>query len=918
MVIGLRFSQFANKGYILRVPRSSAIALSAMFIIGSALAQDQRPSPDTNLVGRWRDDVIVTPVNQLLTPYGRQVDLPGMRPQALALSPDGKLLVIAGKTNDLVVLDPESGEIRARVQLPNEGTKEPMPNVASTNILNPDKSGQVSYTGLVFSHSGKHIYMSNVNGSIKVFAVSSDGTVSASHTLSLPAANAPRRKPEIPSGLALSADDSKLYVCGNLSNSLLELDAINGRVLRTFQVGVAPYDVALAGGIAMVSNWGGRIPGNDDLVGPAGRGTNVRIDAIHHVASEGSVSFVDLSSGKVLSELLTGLHASALAVAPDGKYAACANAASDHVSIIDIAARKLVDTIWMKPNPSDLFGASPNALAFDPEGHRLYVANGTQNAIAVVEFEPQKKGDSKMLGLIPVGWFPGALVFDAKRKQLLVANIKGLPATPKKQRDGTEGFNSHHYSGSLSIAKLPMNSEELAKLSERVAKNLRRPSIAAAALPPRPDAKAKAIPERIGEPSLIQHVVYILKENRTYDQVFGALSKGRGNKELCIFGAEITPNQHKIVNEFVLLDNTYCSGILSADGHQWSTTAFSTDYMEKSFAGFPRSYPDGMGDDERDALAYSPAGFIWDNARLHKKSIRNYGEFMMPTVRWRDATKKGKPDFMACYRTWKGENDSVIFECQPSVETIRPFSPSQTVGWEMSVPDQYRADFFIKELKEFEARGEFPNLVIVCLPNDHASGTAPKCPTPASCVADNDLAFGRIVEALSHSKFWKEMAILAIEDDPQAGWDHVSGYRTTAYCISPYAKRNATVSTQYNTTSLLRTIEQILGMKPMNQFDASATPMFDCFNDTVDLRPFDAVPNLVPLDQMNPDPTAILDPILRQDALVSATLNFAEVDKAPEDTLNRILWRAMKGSAVPYPEWAITHVDDDDEEEKGR
>jgi len=336
--------------------------------------------------------------------------------------------------------------------------------------------------------------------------------------------------------------------------------------------------------------------------------------------------------------------------------------------------------------------------------------------------------------------------------------------------------------------------------------------------------------------------------------------------------------------------------------------------MEKSFAGFPRSYPDGMGEDEDDALAYSPAGFIWDNALARGVSLRNYGEFMKPTVRWRDAQRKGAPDYLSCYRTWRGESDAVIFECEPAVETLRPFSPAAGVGWEMAVPDQYRADFILRELKEFEERGEYPRLTIICLPNDHTSGTSPGSPTPASCIADNDLAFGRIVEGLSHSKFWPQMAIFAIEDDPQSGWDHVSGYRTTAYCISPFAKRGAIVSTQYNTTSLLRTMEQILGLPPMNQFDASATPMFDCFVDTPNLQPFDAVPNQVPLDQMNPQVSQISDPALREDAERSLTINFREVDKAPEDLLNRILWRAMRGSQVPYPEWAVAVVEDDDDD----
>jgi hypothetical protein len=394
------------------------------------------------------------------------------------------------------------------------------------------------------------------------------------------------------------------------------------------------------------------------------------------------------------------------------------------------------------------------------------------------------------------------------------------------------------------------------------------------------------------------------------------MREGNGDPNLCVFGEHFTPNQHKLAKDFVLLDNTYCAGILSADGHQWSTTAFATDYMEKSFAGFPRSYPDGMGEDESDAIAYSPGGFIWDNVIKHKKTLRNYGEFAMPTVHWRDPKRKGNPDFAACYRTWKGETNEVIFASQPAIESIRPYQPTNYVGWDMSVPDQYRADFILRELKEFEAKGEFPALTIICLPNDHTSGTSKGAPTPAACIADNDLAFGRIVEGLSHSRFWKEMAIFSIEDDPQAGWDHVSGYRTTAYCISPYAKRGATVSTQYNTTSVLRTIEQILGLPPMNQFDATATPMFDCFTETPDFTPFTALANNVPLDQMNPPPHALKDPLLRKNAVVSARLNFKKVDACPEDVLNRILWHAMKGGGEAYPEWAVSRVTDDDDDDK--
>jgi YVTN family beta-propeller protein len=874
------------------------------------MARGQMPAAaDAERVGYTDDDRAITPVNQVLTPLGTQIDLPGMRPQAVALSPDGRTLVVSGKTSEIVVLNAEDGSIRSRVTLPSKASPVDSAAPVSPHWLHPDKPGQLSYTGLVFDPRGERLYMSNVDGWINVFALTPDDRLVAASAWQLPPAQAPRRAAEIPSGLAVSPDGTRLYVCGNLSNQLLECDTANGNVLRRFDVGVAPYDVVLAGSKAYVSNWGGRRPGAGDLTGPAGRGTVVRVDPVRHIASEGSVTVVDLAAGTVVQELITGLHASGLAVSPDGRFVVCANAASDHLSVIDVTSDSVVATIWTKPSPADLLGASPNAIAFSADGTRLYVANGAQNAIAVIGFDAKDVDDSQLDGLIPVGWYPGALRVDDARQRLVVANIKGLPKAPRTE-DGRTGFNSHHYAGTLSLVPIPSD-QQLPELAERVARNLRAPRIAEALLPPRADQPPRAIPQRIGEPSLIKHVVYIIKENRTYDQVFGALERGNGDASLCIFGERVTPNQHKLAGEFVLLDNTYCAGILSADGHQWSTTAFSTDYMEKSFAGFPRSYPDGMGEDGNDALAYSPAGFIWDSALRHGVTIRNYGEFMGPSVRWRDPSRTGTPDFLACYSAWRDKTDDVIFESWPSVETIRPFSPTDYVGWEMSVPDQFRADYILRELQAFEARGEFPQLVIICLPNDHTSGTSPGCPTPKACVADNDLAFGRIVEGLSRSRFWPQMAILAIEDDPQAGWDHVSGYRTIAFCISPYAKRRQVISTQYNTTSILRTIEQILGLPPMNQFDASATPMFDCFTDQLDLTSYESVAASVPLDQMNPQPAAINDPVLRQDAVVSASLNFREVDRAPEDVLNRILWRAVRGSQVPYPEWAAGQDDDD-------
>ena len=891
-------------------PLHLGAALLAL-ISASGRAADEGPDI-TAAVGRSDGDTTVLPVNQIVTPVGVQVELPGLRPQVLALSPDGRILATSGKTNEIVLLDPASGEILGRVRPPADDAVRPAGDDDSDRNLKPDGQAIQSYTGLVFAPDGRRLYMSNVHGSVKVFAVR-DETVVPSYSIQLPPANAPERARDIPSGLAVSADGARLYVCGNLSNRLFEIDAATGDVLRTFDVGVAPYDVILVGDRAFVSNWGGRRPGPNDLTGPAGKGTRVRVDPVRHIASEGTVSVVDLKTAQ-LREVFVGLHASALAVAPDGRHVVCANSAGDTLSILDAATGDVVDTAWTKRTPADLYGAMPNALAFSSDGERLYVCNGAQNAVAVMDWEPEERGGTKLLGLIPVGWHPGAVVVDPARQRLAVANIKGLPVKPKP-RGASAGFNSHHYHGSVSILPIP-GDDDLPPLSERVARNMRAGAIRDALAPPRPGQPPRVIPERIGEPSLIEHVVYVIKENRTYDQVLGDMPQGNGRPELCIFGAEITPNQHALASEFVLLDNAYCCGILSADGHNWSTSAVATNYLERSFAGFPRSYPDGMEDADTDAIAWSPAGFLWDNAVKHGKTIRNYGEFMMPRVGWRDAKRPGRPDFAACFSAWRAGPDAgeVRFASEPAIESIRPFSPSDCVGWDMSVPDQFRADFILRELADYERQGRYPNLVIICLPQDHTSGTDPRCPTPAACVADNDLALGRIVEALSKSRFWPKMAIFAIEDDPQDGWDHVSGYRTTVYVAGPHVKRGATVSTRYNTTSILRTIGQILGMPPLNQFDASATPMTDCFTDIADPTPFVARPATVPLDQMNADPKAILDPVLKAGALASAAMNFREVDKAPEDALNRVLWHAMKGSAAPYPSWATRGGDDEDDE----
>ena len=353
-------------------------AAVSTFLAGRAFAETTSDTPGLPVQG------ISVPVNQVIAPAGIQIELPGLRPQVIAVSPDGQLLVTSGKTAELILINPRDGKILQRVKLPSDKLLREDTNVVSSTILKPDSGALASYSGLIFSADGKRIFLSNVRGDVKVFHVGKDHKVSASHSIDLPDSGVARRRDEIPAGLALSPDGKKIYVVGDLSNRLLEIDLASGKTLRTFKVGVAPYEVVLVGDKAYVSNRGGRSPDAQNIVGPAGRGTTVRVDSVRSVASEGSVSVIDLPSGKLKKEIIVGLHATAMALSPGGRHLVVANAGSDTLSVIDTEQDEIIETISLRWQPKDLFGASPTALVFHPSGKLLYVCHGTQNAVAVV------------------------------------------------------------------------------------------------------------------------------------------------------------------------------------------------------------------------------------------------------------------------------------------------------------------------------------------------------------------------------------------------------------------------------------------------------------------------------------------------------------------------------------------------------
>lgn len=867
---------------------------------------------DRRRVGGEDGRRIVVPTNQVLSPAGRQVAFSG-RPTDVALSPDGRWLAVLDRSHVLVI-DPESAEIVSRV---------------------PHPSG--SYAGIVFAPDGTLLYASNSRGSVGVYRLDEEGRATAEESIALsvrpgvkgenkansetgpqspnqeaaqPGADA---KNALPIGLALDPNGKTLWAVLNMRNSLAEIDVAERKIVREIPVGNAPYGVALVGRKAYVSNWAGRHPGKGDTTAESGDATPVRVDPVRRIASDGSVSVVDLEAGKELTQVVVGLHPAGIAATPDGRHVVVACANSDSLVVIDVENSEAIETISTRPAEKLLFGSAPNALAISSDGQWIYASNGTNNAIAVIQFSP---GKSRLAGCIPTGWYPAGLALDASRKSVYVANVKGVGSRNVDWKESRKigeklvsGYNSHDYLGTVSLIPLP-TAQELAGQTQTVLANNRLTESISALAPLRASAAPRPVPERHGEPSVFQHVLYIIKENRTYDQVFGDVERGEGDPELCIYGRDVTPNHHKLAEEFVLLDNFYCSGVLSADGHQWTNEAYVTDYLEKAFGGFPRSYPYWGGD----AMAYAPSGFIWDNVLAHKKTLRVYGEFVTAQVSWKDPARKSRPSFLECYRDFVENKQEIDVQATAAVASLQPYLCPTAIGFPSIVPDVHRAAQFIRELKEFEAQGNLPNFMIMMLPNDHTSGTRPDMPTPAAAVADNDLALGRVVEAVSRSKFWPQTCIFVVQDDPQNGFDHIDGHRTVALVISPYTRRHAVDSTNYNQTSMVRTMELILGLPPMNQLDASATPMASCFTGEIDLTPYAAAPNNVPLDELNPKLSAIRDARQRRWAEASLELPLDDVDEADEDTLNRILWHAARGRDDTYPAWAVLAEADEDDD----
>jgi len=869
---------------------SLLIAISLIIFYGCG--SGNKDKPDTAGINM--------PYNKVLKPAGKMIIFgdSALENHALdvALSPDKKYLAVEERYS-VLVLDAGKDSI-----LFSYSVRDNIPHTANT------------YSGILWV---------NIRGKSTLFWSARNTVFRAIwDSLKLSVINTYHFDPEgearasLPNELVFSDSDGHpvLYIVLNGNDRLVKLDLDTGTVLWQSHTGLAPYGVVSAAGKLYVTNWSGSVPTEET---PATAGIpwgKASVDSVTGSVNSGTVSVIDPETGKVIRELPTGLHPNDLVASPDGKFVYVANGNDDYISVIrtesDHVVEKISVRLMQENNP--YFGDSPNGLAISSDGKTLYVANGMDNAIAVVALGEKAssggtEGKSKLTGFIPTGAYPGGIALAEDMKKMYVANIEGLGARTlftgmhaKGKAPSSRGaYNAHKMLAGLSIIPLP-NQQQLASWTITVRETNRMNRVKMASLLPRKDCKPVPVPERVGEPSVFKHVIYIIKENRTYDQVLGDMKQGDGDTSLCAFGKEVTPNTHKLTEQYVLLDRYEASGKCSAEGHLWTDASIVTDYIEKNVRAWFRSYTHVL----YDAMAYPKTGFIWDNALDHGKSVRIYGEASVPTgygnKKWADIYH----DYLA--------GKPVPFENKTTIDRVRGILSQSYPAYDShNFPDIMRAHAFIEDLHRYEKMDgdALPNLIVMALPNDHTAGTSPNHPTPRAMVADNDLALGQIIEALTRSRFWKNTVVFVTEDDSQAGWDHVSAYRTVALVISPYSRLGKTVSTRYNQTSMIHTIEQILGLPPMNIEDATADLMTGAFSDTPDYTPYTHEKNRIPLDEMNPPATALTGKDLYF-ANESARLAARGIDAGEDDLMNRIIWHSFRREA-PYPEHLAGKDDDD-------
>jgi YVTN family beta-propeller protein len=765
---------------------------------GAAIIIPGKDGDSTILHNGWR-----------ITPAGRPVETGDMLLGG-ALSPDGKTLAIAN-----------AGYNVHAIHLVDIGTEK---EIARLPVVK-------TWNGIAWSPDAKTIYASGgVNNTVDdIYRFQRDEAGGWKKLGGFKLIGAVDKKICV-AGIALSADGSILYALNDSDNKLYAINTADGSALFNVAVGDHPVTLRLSkdGKKAYVANWGGSEVAVVDISGPSNSG--------------------------VIKRLPTGAHPNDIALTADGRlFISCGSA--DAVSVYDASTYQMVETIRTTLTPRSPSGSTPNAVAVTGDNKRLYIANADNNDVCVVDISARNK--SRIEGFIPTGWYPTALLTSPDGGKVIIGSGKGVGTHPNPSADPKRPMSFPYIgtqlNGMLSFVDAP-DSNKLRDYTKQVVMNTPYKD----SLLSQVAGRKTAIPRRVGDTSPIKYVLYIIKENRTYDQVFGDMPKGNGVLSLCLFGSDVTPNQHALAEQFVLLDNLYCNGEVSQDGHPWSDAAYVTDFTQRAWVTAYSRKGEAPGGGQ---VTDPPSGYLWESAGKKGLSFRSYGE-------------------MSGHKSLVGHTNLAF---------IGKGGPNQPAPGR----DTDRADIFIQEFKEYEAAKTIPQFMVMSLGENHTRGTAVGAFTPKAMVASNDLAVGKIVDAISHSSVWKEFAIFVIEDDAQNGPDHVDSHRTTGLVISPYTRRAVVDSTMYQTASMIRTMELILGLDPLSQYDAAATPMFESFTDKADLAAFTALPAKIDLNAKNGQ-TAY-------GAAESSRMNWSEYDRVDENALNRILWHSIKGRNVPMP-----------------
>jgi DNA-binding beta-propeller fold protein YncE len=780
--------------------------------------------------------VTLLPNGWRIAPAGRHITV-GDLPLAMLESPDGRYLIVSNNgyaKPTLAVVDTARLMVKGRLLLDN------------------------AWLGLAWHPDGRRLFYSGAGESTVKQLGWSNGTLTPgpAYVLRRPS------KESFVAGIAVSPDGSRLFAVHALGELLSAVD------LTREEPTSASVDLPAEGYAALVS--------------PDGRTVYVSL------WGGAKVLAFDAATLDKQGEIPVGEHPNAMAFSKDGTrlFVACAN--TNAVWVVDLASRTAKEQVSVALHPNAPAGSTPNALGLSPDGRTLLVANADNNALAVVDVS--RPGASAVKGFVPTGWYPTAVQFSRDGQRIYVLSGKGLTsqANPRGPQPGV-GSGDGQYTGSMLLGSLSVvpvpDDAQLAAYTKKVVE-LTPYTDAARLAPPRAPA-GSPIPRKVGDPSPIKHVFYVIRENRTYDQILGDLEKGNGDPKLCLFGENVTPNAHALAREFVLLDNFYVDAEVSYDGHAFSTAAYATDFVKKvwpmNYGGRGGKYLSEGGGTMRNAYGNITApeqGYIWDACKRAGVSVRSYGEFAT-----RDSGRLSQ-----AAESSRGRGQGPVEAAVPGLAgRVSPDYPP----WDLSLPDNRRVDVWLKEFAELEANGKLPALSIIRLGNDHTAGTRPGYSTPTAMIAENDLALGRVVEAISKSRYWKESAVFVLEDDAQNGPDHVDAHRSVAFVASPYVRRGAVDSTLYTTSGMLRTMELILGLPPMSQYDAAAAPMYGSFQATPVLTPFTHREARVSLDEKN-DASA-------PGAAASMAMDLDEPDRAPDLELNEIIWRAVRGPAATMP-----------------